>query len=175
MQFIESIEDLITALDQSDQSERSGIMKRLKINQDEIENYTTWCKEGYTRNCLARSEEYEVILLCWDKNSETPIHGHDGQDCWVYQVQGDVEEIRYEENDSGALEESHRMELSEGGLSYMNDEMGYHLIKNISNQRAMTLHVYAAPIDACEVFDTEKEKFEVTEMEYDSVAEELVE
>lgn len=174
MKPIQSIEALTDILDQSEKSERPTIMKNLKIDGEEIQKFSTWSKEGYTRNCLARTEAYEIILLCWDKASETPIHGHGGQDCWVYQVQGDVEELRYERNKAGDLKETQKLELSEGGLSYMNDDMGYHLIRNAGDTRAMTLHIYAAPIDACEVFDEQKEQFEVTEMEYDSVAEELV-
>jgi cysteine dioxygenase len=49
----------------------------------------------------------------------------------------------------------------------MTDEMGFHLIKNKSKQKAMTLHVYAGPIDACEIYCNEEDKFKITEMECD--------
>ena len=58
------------------------------------------------------------------------------------------------------------MTLTPGKLTYMNDSMGYHTIGNISNQRAMTLHIYASPIDSCKVYNNEKACFEVKHMSY---------
>lgn len=173
MEPIKSIETLAKELDGAPKSEQSKIVKRLDLSKDEIAKHATWCDTDYTRNCLARTEDYELILLCWDAAAQTPIHGHGGQDCWVYQVDGTVEEIRFQEDEEGNLYETHQMELNPGGLSYMHDRMGYHMIKNPLKQRAMTLHIYAKPIDACKVFDPKNDKFKVAEMEYDTVVDEV--
>ena len=165
---ITTIQELITALDNSSKNERDKIIAKLYLDADDLMQYSTWVDDNYTRNCLARTDDYEIILLCWDKNAHTPIHGHGGQDCWVYQVEGEVMEMRFnEENDE--LKLSEKLSLGEGDISYMTDEMGYHLIKNNSKEKAMTLHVYAGPIDACEVFDNEINAFQITEMEYDHI------
>ncbi len=170
MDKINTIEGLAKALDRVSESERSQVVSQLDLSPEAFETFATWAEEGYTRNCVARTDEYELLLLCWDQQAETPIHGHGGQDCWVYQIEGTVEEIRIKEDEKGELKETHRMDLSPGKISYMNDDMGYHIIKNPFRQRAMTLHIYAKPIDACKVFDPENEEFEVKEMEYDTVA-----
>ncbi|MGM0479218.1 MAG: cysteine dioxygenase [Bacteroidota bacterium] len=170
MDKINTIEALAKALDEGRESERSQIVSRLDLSPEAFEAFATWSEEGYTRNCVARTDDYELLLLCWDQQAETPIHGHGGQDCWVYQIEGTVEEIRVKEDENDELQETHRMDLAPGKISYMNDDMGYHKIRNPFRQRAMTLHIYAKPIDACKVFDPENEAFEVKEMEYDTVA-----
>lgn len=165
MNHIISVEQLAETLDEINPIEHAKVMKRIKIGANEMKHYVTWSQQGYTRNCLARTEKYELILLCWDIGAKAPIHGHGGEDCWVYQIQGTVEEIRFEQ-EAGILKEKNRMVLTPGKLTYMNDRMGYHSIGNVSNQRAITLHIYASPIDSCKVYNDQKDCFELKEMSY---------
>ena len=165
MDYIRSVEQLVEKLDSTDPLEYAKVIKRVKMTKRDLAAYITWKKDGYTRNCLARNQIYELILLCWDVDAKAPIHGHGGKNCWVYQVQGSVEEIRFTQEE-GNLKETNRQVLSEGKLTYMNDRMGYHMIGNISNERAMTLHLYASPIDACKVYNEQKDCFEIKEMRY---------
>jgi cysteine dioxygenase len=175
MNEITKIEDLIDALDNTPKSERKNLIDQLHLNAEDLKDYATWKEGGYTRNCLARSAAYEIILLCWDKKAVTPIHGHGGQDCWVYQVNGEVMEMRFTADENNDLELKEKLRLKEGEISYMTDQMGYHLIKNNSKDKCMTLHVYAAPIDYCEVYCNEKNEFKISEMEYDySFSEEIL-
>jgi cysteine dioxygenase len=170
MEAITTVKSLIEEFKKSSKKDQPKIVKRIQLDKEDVISYATWSDTDYTRNCLARTDEFEFILLCWDEEARTPIHGHGGQDCWVYQVEGTVEELRFEENESGELVKTQSLKLESGGVSYMNDKMGYHLIKNTHKQKAMTLHIYAKPIDACKVFDTKKEEFKMAEMEYDSIA-----
>ena len=165
MNFITTVDQLAETLDSIEPEEHKEVMKSIKLSVQELEPFASWTKGGYTRNCLARTEKYELILLCWDVDAQTPIHGHGGENCWVYQVQGKVEEVRLVQSASGLIE-INRLALSPGKLTYMNDGMGYHTITNNSGHRAMTLHIYASPIDACKVFNEKKDCFELKEMSY---------
>ncbi len=167
MIHIRTIKQLTDILDDIEPDEQVKAMKLIQIAASELAPFARWNPQDYTRNCLARTEKYELILLCWDKKSKTPIHGHGGEDCWVYQVQGTVEEIRYKEH-AGNLIETNRMQLMPKKLTYMNDDMGFHAIENNGDQRAMTLHIYASPIDSCKVYNDEKDCFEIKELFYDS-------
>jgi cysteine dioxygenase len=165
MNDIKTIKEFAEILDEIEPHQRAKTMKRINIQAAELATYATWAEGCYTRNCLARTEKYELILLCWEINAQAPIHGHGGEDCWVYQVQGTVEEVRFQQ-EGEALIETNRMTLSPGKLTYMNDRMGYHSIGNISNQRALTLHIYASPIHSCKVYNNQKDCFEIKEMSY---------
>lgn len=168
MDTIDSIEGLIDELNEADKRDVPRILEHLRLNTENLEKYASWCKGDYTRNCIIRTDTYELILLCWDSQSDTPIHDHGGQDCWVYQVAGELTEIRFAKNDKGDLEETKRMLLKPEGLTYMEDKMGYHQLCNKTNSRAFTLHLYASPIDECDVFNDEKQCFETKEMSYDT-------
>jgi cysteine dioxygenase len=168
MNCIDTLNELIEKLDKSNPENHGRIIKNMDIPIDEFEEYASWNKEGYTRNCINRTDNYELILLCWKKGDITPIHNHNGQKCWVYQVQGQVTEVRYEENNSNELIETNRMKLNPGKLTFMHDSMGYHKLKNDTEGRAMTLHIYVSPINSCEVFNPQKETFEFKELEYDT-------
>ena len=165
---ITTIEQLIESFDDAEPSEQVGILKSIEIPTSEFLDFATWRDEGYTRNCVARKDDFEFILICWAKGAQTPIHGHAEQDCWVYQVDGEVRERRFEEVESG-FKITNEAVLEEGRITYMHDRMGYHSIENISDKTAMTLHVYANPIDRCKVYNEDKGKFELVELDYDSI------
>lgn len=168
MSQITTIEQLIDCFDDAEPDEQIGVLKSIDIPISEFEKFITWCAGGYTRNCIARRDGFEFILLCWDVGSATPIHGHAGENCWVYQVAGEVCEKRYTETENG-FELTNQAILTEGRITYMHDRMGYHSIRNVSSNTAMTLHVYANPIDRCKVYNEEKSTFEICEMQYDSI------
>ena len=165
MNYINTVKELVDVLAETDLVNFPKVIKNIRFTGDHLGTYATWIDQDYSRNCLARTPNYEIILLCWDVDSKTPIHGHDEKDCWVYQLQGSIEEKRYQEH-VGNLSETHRMKLTPGKLTYMHDRMGYHSIENNSGKRAMTLHIYASPIDQCEIYNDEKGCFELKEMSY---------
>lgn len=174
MENINSIAELVKLLDCAKKQEVPEIMRSLRLQKESLIDYTSWCKNGYTRNCVHRTSAYELILLCWSENCATPIHDHGGQDCWVYQVAGQLTEKRFEKNGAGELVETKKMTLQPQAITYMEDKMGYHQLCNENDTRGYTLHLYASPIDQCDVFNKDKNCFETKEMSYDTCPEELI-
>jgi cysteine dioxygenase len=169
MNRIESLNELIETLDDCDPEDYVKLAKHMKLPHSDFEKYAHWKPDGYTRNCIERTDAYELILICWNPGNETPIHCHSEQRCWVYQVEGKLSELRYKADELGTLVVCNEMELSPGRLTYMEDSMGYHTLKNHSDERAMTLHLYISPIDTCKVFnDTTEDSFKLKELKYDS-------
>lgn len=167
MQSIKSIDELVASLDEATPKDYPLIAKSINIDPEDFYEYATWEPRGYTRNCIARTDDYELILICWDAGAVTPLHGHDGQDCWVYQVTGEMTELRYDK-EGGKLKKTNEMAFSQGSLAYMHDRMGYHVLKNLGDTRCMTLHCYMKPVESCEVFDAEKGRFVTQELHYDT-------
>jgi len=171
---ISTIEDLIHELLESNADECKKVVKRLAIPMNQFKQYEHWEEGTYTRNCIFRTDNFELILLCWDKLQETAIHCHNEQECWVYVLKGEFEEERYQSTDNG-LEIEQELDLMEEGVSYMNDNMGYHKLKNVVKDKAMSLHLYMNPIDSCSIYNEETEGFESKDLEYDTFQGELVE
>lgn len=166
---INSIQELVKELDQiQDEKEYKKIVKRLDIPMNEYKPYAHFSKEHYTRNCIARTTDYELILLCWEEGQETPVHCHNNQECWVYVVKGEFDEQRFVESEQATeeIEVEAEMQLEEDGISYMNDDMGYHSLTNINDGKSMSLHLYMNPIDECNIFNEETGEFERKSLEY---------
>tara|TARA_R110000868_G_scaffold242796_3_gene498331 strand:+ start:103 stop:639 length:537 start_codon:yes stop_codon:yes gene_type:complete len=170
---INSVKKLIEVLENSQASDFSKISERLKLSAADFIEYASWSKDCYTRNCISRNEHYELLLLCWDAKQDTPIHCHNGEECWVYNLQGSFEEIRFALKDQSEtdLVETSRESMKPDEISYMHDNLGFHSLHNSSTQRGMTLHLYMNPIDTCRIYDEEKGRFIRKEMSYDTVAE----
>jgi cysteine dioxygenase len=170
---IDSIGQLIKVLENSKASDFARMSERLKLKADDFLVYSSWEEKSYTRNCISRNEHYELLLLCWPANQDTAIHCHNGEECWVYNLQGHFEEIRFKlkEDSEDELIETSRDSMQPDQVSYMHDNMGFHSLHNRSNYRGMTLHLYMNPIDSCRVFDEDQGAFVRKEMSYDTVAE----
>lgn len=175
MKDITSLAHLIEELDGCTAKEAVHLVKYLNLDPAEFSSLSFWSKEHYTRNCVARNEHYELLLLCWEPHQATPVHCHGEQECWVYGVQGNIEEVRYQPRNGKKLEEVSRGKLGKNDLAYMVDEMGYHTLENLDDTRSMTLHLYMDPIEKCRIFDLKTGDYVWKELHYYSLEGQLLE
>lgn len=155
---ITSLKQLTKQLNNATKDAYKAIGVSLDLPLEELTPYTFWSNESYTRNCITRKPNYELILLCWEPGQETPIHCHGGEECWVYIMEGKIEETHYLFNDN-KLEVTNSAELKSGEKSFMTDEIGYHKLINNSSKKAISLHLYMDPIDNCTVYDENENEF----------------
>lgn len=167
MPSIKSLKQLINNFEDEPKSERSKILNSIEIPANDFRKFASWKEDSYTRNCIARTQAFEFILICWDENASTPIHGHDNKDCWMYQIEGALNEKIYKETDSG-FETISEETLTKNNVGFMHDNLGFHRLENDLPQRAMSLHIYATPIDKCLVYSDKAHKFETVELSYDN-------
>ena len=155
---IQTIEDLIAELTDEERTDYAEIINSIAIPAHDFEAFSTWSEESYTRNCLVDNEQLELILLCWEPNQVTPIHG-------------ELMETIYEPFEDNELEELVSKTSKAGDVSYMADFIGFHRLENTQNSRSMSLHLYAKPIRSCRLFDEDSKKFIRKELVYDTIAE----
>jgi len=170
---ITSLDELLEVLPRCKPDDYRAIAKGMHIDAADFIKYTSWGNSRYTRNCIVRTDAYELLLLCWEQGQETAVHCHGGEECWVYNVQGVIQEVHYE-MEAGVPVETNTEELSAGGLSYMNDDLGYHKLINAAKGRSMTLHLYMNPIDHCTSWNSKLKKFVPVSPSYDTVCGEPV-
>jgi len=112
--------------------------------------------DHYTRNLVHRDRSFELLVLCWGPGQATPIHNHEGQDCWMAILDGDIEEVRYAmppAGHTGPLQSLGARTFATGEVAYIQDEIGLHLVRTASPAHAgVSLHLYAAPYDECNVY-----------------------
>lgn len=164
---ITSLTQLIETLKDTPSGQFASIPQHLSLTKTDILPYATFSPISHTRNCLEFNERFELILLCWEPGQMTAIHDHGGEECWVYFMDSQFEEIIYERDRSNVKRSLSKMATS-GAVSYMSDFLGVHSLKNIGNSRGFSLHLYAKPIRSCNVFNHISEVFEEKEMHYDT-------
>ena len=166
----QNLNELISALSEEERTTYNHIIRSIKLKATAFEKYASWSKECYTRNCIVDQEKFELILICWCEGHSTPIHDHDGEECWVKVIEGEFKETIYKQNEAGELNPVKTAISKPNEVSYMNNFMGFHALENLSNKRSMSLHLYAKPIRKCRVFDEESKTFEYKELDYDTIA-----
>ncbi len=138
---------------QSKQENLISILKEINLNQYTWENYIFFSsKYLYTRNLVIENELFELIIICWEKNVNSPIHDHPSDGCWFVGIQGQISEEKYIRNEDSSFNLTSQSVLHEGYIAYMHDFMGYHSVGNPSlEDKAITLHIYSPPVRRCNI------------------------
>jgi cysteine dioxygenase len=151
---ITTIEQLVRELTQG--PGRRGfleILDRIDIPVDEFEPYSRWNEKHYTRNCIARTDAFELLLICYEPGQRTSIHDYSTEEAWVHPLVGTVLEERFECAPGGPLRKVSSARLDPGSFSYLHNGRGIHRYINNDMGRSMTLNLYARPLNKWKMYD----------------------
>ena len=154
----ESIDDLCQALVAELEQDPKGkgvaaLLGAYANSCDDWHDFVTFDANCYTRNLIHRCGAYEMLLLGWEAGSESPIHNHAGQSCWMAVLDGDIEEVHFrQEGENEPMAEGRTTGLGRGEVAFIQDEIALHLIRPRAG-RGISLHLYAQPIDECKIYD----------------------
>jgi cysteine dioxygenase len=173
-----AIDDLVVAL-----RELGGVLQPVRvaaalrgvqIDERTLAPYLTWAPGRYTRNLVARDAAFELIAICWDENARSAIHDHADSDCAFVIQRGAITCENYriawpDGSDAGPCElrRTSSRDLRAGEIDMRSGHLSVHRVGS-RDGRAITLHVYAKPIDACLNFDEDGTRRTVY-ARYDSV------
>jgi len=149
-----------------------GLLEAYTSAHSDWEAYRHFVDGGYTRNLVRRTEDYELLLLCWGAGQESPVHNHMGQRCWMSIVEGEVEEVHFrrQEEEPGPLIEGPTKRFSKGQAAFINDEIALHLVRGADGEAAASLHVYSKPYDVCLIYDRQTGEESAKPLTYDRIA-----
>jgi cysteine dioxygenase len=113
---------------------------------------------AYTRTCAFKDERFEVLLLNWAPGAASRIHDHGGQLCWFTVLEGALQVDDYVRLDDArtpghaAIEATGSEILAAGGIDLRSGEFDIHSVRTV-RERAVSLHVYARPLDGYYAYD----------------------
>ena len=139
-----------------------------------LKPYIFFSRQRYTRNLLFKCPSYEILLLCWQPGQVSPIHGHEGEKCWMRVEQGELHFINYnvkEINGKSFVEVEHE---ATGNTGFVDGPAVVHRVENTSLEPALSLHLYARPLSKCDIFDKEHKTKHQIPLRYDSVGGKLL-
>lgn len=125
--------------------------------------------DTYGRNLVFRNKFFELAVLTWLPGHRTPIHDHANQRCWMLIESGELTFKNYESLGltGGKLKAQGRAETRKTGSQlYIDDDLGLHAITNNSNKPAVSVHLYAGPIEKCLIYNESTKQFENKNLSY---------
>jgi NitT/TauT family transport system ATP-binding protein len=162
--------------------ERAGRVERqlrqLRVTWDSVRPYVRLKRQAYTRSLVHRDAEVEVLVLTWAGGSESPIHGHDGQACWMLPVLGALEATSWRCVTGGRRPGPARLELEGAprlllpGILEVSrpGSLAMHSVRPAPGiGLAVSVHVYARPVTHSLVFDVPHARCEERRLRDDAV------
>lgn len=123
----------------------------------------------YTRNLVEKNEHYELLVLCWDRDQRSPIHNHEGQDCWMTILEGPIEEVHYRFDPGAPPVAGRTKQFGRGEVAFIRDEIALHDVRSPGESPVVSLHLYASPIAACNCYCEKTGQISRRELSYDTV------
>lgn len=131
----------------------AAILARYAGPSRDIEPYYNWNPKHYTRTCIHRNPDFELLVICFEPGQATSIHDYDSQTAWVHPVQGEVVEERFAKAPGGGLHLATESRLSPGTDDVLRNGSAIHRFSNPGPGRAVTLNLYAKPMRKWRVYD----------------------
>ena len=128
----------------------SDYLNDYSLSDDILNEYAHFKDQKYCRNLVHKENDFEIIVVCWKAGQVAPIHGHEGEKCWM----------RVE---SGALRVS----------GHLDGPAEIHSVENVYSDDAVSLHVYAKPFSKCDIYCLDSGTVERVELVYDSIDKQL--
>jgi cysteine dioxygenase len=155
----ELVDELVSLAPEAIDAKHVGdILAGVRPDDSALAPYLYWCEGRYTRNLLFRNERFELLALCWDRGSGSPIHDHGRSRCFMAVARGELNAEDYAIVEGGGepgpavVERVSERMLGIGDLDIRNPVRDVHRI-TATRERSVSLHVYAKPLDRCLVFD----------------------
>lgn len=155
----------------------ASLLDGVSIEPGSLERYLHFVAGRYTRNLIHRDETFELLALCWDEGTYSPVHNHSGQDCWFLVQEGQfcLEGYRIVSGGTCAgdaklthVDSQHR--VSHGAVDHRGQVDDIHRVTvSRGNPRAVSIHVYAKPFDDCLVYDLKHDRCARQALKYYSV------
>lgn len=153
-QEIRTIEELVDSLQNGAGSEGYvSILDRVAIPADAFTEHCTWNQKHYTRNCIVRTEDFELLVICYEPGQSTSIHDYSTEEAWVHGIMGSLVEERFQAPSGGSLRKVSSAKLDVGSFSYLHNGRSIHRYINNTTERAVSLNLYARPLRQWKVYD----------------------
>lgn len=136
---INSLKDLIQSLrDDAKYKSYADVLKNIRFGFGEVEHLCFWDPDNYSKITIDKNGEYELALICWEKNQESTIHNHPNEEAWTYVLKGELTEDVFEEGGISNSKVLKRRRMS----ALIENPTKQHKLTNSFLGRSVSLHLY---------------------------------
>lgn len=149
------------------------ILAEYTAKHDDWRRFSLFKEKGYARNLVAHTDAFDLLVLSWNANNESPIHNHAGQNCWMGVLEGSIEEVLFETPgefaEPGPLTQIALNTYTPGGVAYIHDDIALHIIRPGGGKPGISLHLYAKPFYECNIYCPKTGRIERRPLGYYSI------
>jgi hypothetical protein len=156
------IVDLVDALhglgSELEPSRVAATLRAVRVDDRTLEPFLTFAPGRYTRNLVARTAEFELIAICWDRDACSAIHDHAESDCAFVLQQGSMACENWQVTRGGEREGPCELArvgsnaLHAGDIDQRTGSLAVHRV-GAAGGPAISLHVYSRPIESFFLFE----------------------
>jgi cysteine dioxygenase len=171
---LDALVDALRALDLTagDPAAIEALLPTAPLADAELEPFVWFTPGRYTRNAVYRDDFVEVIVLCWDAASGSPVHDHGQSRCYVAVQRGELIVENFALVEAGRAPGPARLAagpteiMTAGTIDTRTPDRDIHRMTP-SGGAAVSLHVYSPPLTASLVYDLEGQTCHLAHMRYD--------
>jgi cysteine dioxygenase len=151
---ITTINELVQELLRDRSTQHYGaILERYAVATRDMEPYFRWNLRHYTRTCIHRNDDFELLVICYEPGQRTSIHDYNSQTAWVHPVIGEVVEERFIEHPDKGLQCVGEIHRHPGEVDKITRDMSIRRFSNHGPERAVTLNLYSKPMSRWRVYN----------------------
>ena len=148
--------------------EISTYLSTFELQKNVLNEYVSFKTEKYARHLVHKDKDFEILVVCWNPGQNAPIHGHEGEKCWMRVESGALQVCNYKLDSVEPLALS-MTNLIKGEKGYLDGPADIHSVENVYNEPAVSLHIYAKPFSECDIYCLDSGKIKRVELAYDSM------
>ncbi len=160
MNLKETVEELRVRAAAMELLDLRRLIGDLRPGPDEVEPFVHFSDDKYSRNLVSRTDDFEVLILCWKPGQRSPLHDHADSLCSVYIYDGIMSADNYLRTPAGHLRPDYSEEGNPGVvMSIQKEEI--HQVSNLDEDRNLvSVHFYLAPLENYYIYSLTSSEFE---------------
>jgi uncharacterized NAD(P)/FAD-binding protein YdhS len=125
----------------------SRLLGEADLTLEEVAPFVEEREASYARRCVARRDNYELLVLTWLPSQGSVAHDHSGCLCGLKVVKGCLTEQLFEQGSDGQVRRTSKSQLKVGGIT-VDPGIVIHSLTNEagSPEVLITVHIYAPPL-----------------------------
>lgn len=122
-------------------------LARSQLQVDDVAPFITPQRDSYSRRCVARTEDYEVLVMTWLPGQGSGAHDHAGSVSAFKILRGTAHETTFALAADSLVDPTGTRELYEGEVGLDAGEV-IHAVRNDGSRKEplVSIHVYAPPM-----------------------------
>jgi len=133
-----------------------AILERLVVPVEAVQAYARFSDNRYARNLVHKTEQFEIMVMCWNAGQRSSIHDHAGSLGGLKILQGELTESLFDKAPNGMIRSLSSVDYAAGDTRVEETSL-IHQISNlqVEDRRAISVHIYVPPLVRMNIYSLE--------------------